>query len=165
MRTRVFVLSSLIATAGIAMGLAGPPLLVPADGSPTSVGREPVNLAIGDVNKDGRPDLVVASGQGLRVTILLGQGDGRFAQMPAEAFAVPERSSEMALGDVNGDGNLDLALASHDSYRIVLLSGDGRGSFRLAPSSPIVMKDGRQPTRTALASPTSMRTARPTSSP
>ena len=102
-------------------------------------------MAVGDVNKDRHPDLVVTSPRSLPVTILLGQGDGRLAQMPAGAFAVPESPDEMALGDVNSDGNVDLALASHDSYRVVLLFGDGRGGFRLAPNSPIVMKDGRQP--------------------
>ena len=71
--------------------------------------------------------------------------------MPAAAAAVPESASELALGDVNGDGNLDLALASHESYRVVLLLGDGRGRFRLAPNSPIVMKDGRQPHTHGLA--------------
>jgi len=110
-----------------------------------SVARGPNNLAIGDVNHDGRPDLVVTSGQSRRVTILLGRGDGRFAPAPGGAIAVPESPSEIALGDVNGDGNLDLALASHDSYNVVLLYGDGRGDFRLAPNSPIVMKDGRHP--------------------
>lgn len=102
MRARVFIMSSLMATAAVAMGLAGPPLLVPADGSPISVARGPNNVAIGDVNNDGRPDLVVTSTQS-RVTILLGQGDGRFAPMAGGALAVPESPSEMALGDVNGD--------------------------------------------------------------
>jgi hypothetical protein len=142
---RVFIMSSLMAAAVLAMGLADTPLLVPADGSPIGVARGPANVAAGDVNKDGRPDLVVTSTRSLRVTILLGQGDGRLAQMPAGAFAVPESPDEMALGDVNGDGSVDLALASHESYGVVLLLGDGRGSFRPAPSSPIVMKDGRQP--------------------
>jgi len=141
---RVFIMSSLLATAALAMGLAGPPLLVPAGGSPMSIAPGPGNVTIGDVNNDGRPDLVVTSAQS-RVTILLGQGDGRFSPMPGGSFAVPESPNEMALGDVNGDGNVDLVLASHESYNVVLLFGDGRGSFRLAPSSPIVMKDGRQP--------------------
>ena len=55
------------------------------------------------------------------------------------------------LGDVNGDGNLDLALASHESYKVILLFGEGRGRFVPAPSSPIVMKDGRKPHTHGLA--------------
>jgi hypothetical protein len=145
MLARVFILSSLVATAAVAMGLAGPPLLVPASGSPISVARGPNNVAVGDVNNDATPDLIVASDQIRVVTILLGRGDGRFAPIPGGAIVVPESPSELALGDVDGDGNIDLALASHDSYAVMLLFGDGRGGFRLAPSSPIVMKDGRQP--------------------
>ena len=37
----------------------------------------------------------------------------------------------MVLGDLNGDGKLDLAIASHDSYGVMLLSGDGKGGFAL----------------------------------
>ena len=144
MRARIVVLSSLIATAAGAMVVAGPTLLVPATGSPLGLGPGPSNVAIGDVNNDGIPDLVVTGAQP-RVTILLGQGDGRFSSTPGGTLDVPENPSELALGDVNGDGNVDLALASHDSYNVVLLFGDGRGRFRLAPGSPIVMKDGRQP--------------------
>ena len=103
------------------------------------------NLAFGDVNNDGHFDLIVTSSQSRRVTILLGQGDGRFVSDSTGPFEVPESPHEVALGDVNGDKNLDLALANHDSYNVVLLIGTGRGTFRLAPSSPIAMKRGRQP--------------------
>lgn len=144
MRQRTCVLSSLMLTAGVMMGLAGPPALVPADGSPISV-RGANNVAIGDVNNDGRFDLIVTTSQSRRVTILRGQGDGRFVSDSIGAFEVPENPSEIAVGDVNGDKNLDLALANHDSYNVVLLFGTGRGTFRPAPKSPIAMKDGRQP--------------------
>jgi hypothetical protein len=144
MRLRIVVLSILLLTAGVMMGLAGPPILVPAPGSPISV-RGANNVAAGDVDNDGRPDLIVLGGQSRRVAIFLGLGDGRFAPGSPAAFDVPESPSEVALGDINGDKNLDMALASHDSYRVVLLLGNGRGDFQFAPTSPIVMKDGRQP--------------------
>jgi hypothetical protein len=51
----------------------------------------------------------------------------------------------MASGDFNGDGKLDLALAHHDSYSVMILSGDGSGGFVLAPQSPVVMKEGQHP--------------------
>ena len=144
MRARILVLSLLVATAASAMLVAGPALLVPAPDSPFRVGPGPSNVAIGDVDSDGMADLVV-TGRERRVMILRGQGDGRFSSAASAGLDLPENPSELALGDVNGDGNLDLALADHDSYNVVLLFGDGRGRFRIAPGSPMAMKDGRQP--------------------
>ena len=144
MRTRAIVLTAVVSTAAT-MIAAGPTLLVPAEGSPLSVARGPGNVLFGDVNKDGKPDLLVASSQSRRLTILLGRGDGRFAPVAGAPLTVPENPTEMALGDLNADGNLDVALASHDSYAVTLLLGDGRGAFSPAPGSPVIMKDGKQP--------------------
>jgi FG-GAP-like repeat len=150
MRLRILVLSTLVLTAGVMIGLAGPPVLVPAEGSPITV-RGANNVAIGDVNNDSRSDLIVASQQSRSVTIFLGQGDGRFVSASSRAFDATEIPHEVALGDVNGDRNLDLLLANHDSYNVVLLLGTGRGTFEAAPSSPIVMKSGPQPHTHGLA--------------
>ena len=49
------------------------------------------------------------------------------------------------LGDVNGDGRLDLAWDFHDSYNVTLLLGQANGGFALAPNSPIVMRQGQSP--------------------
>jgi len=89
------------------------PLLAPAPGSPIALGDGPGSVAVGQVNQDGKLDLVVASGGG--ITVLLGQGDGRFRVAPGSPIKLPDSSSEMVLGDFNGDGQLDLALAHHDS--------------------------------------------------
>src|SRR5258707_3572411 len=74
-------------------------------------------VAVGDVNGDGNPDLVVAnqsadsSGGNGSVGVLLGNGDGTFRT------AVPYASGgyqtqAVALADVNGDGKLDLVVTS-----------------------------------------------------
>lgn len=143
MSARALVLGSLVATA--AGTIAAGPLLVPAAGSPIRVLRAPGNVAIGDVNNDRRPDLVATSSSDRRVAVLLGQGNGAFAVQSAVLVDVPENPHEIALGDLNRDGNLDIALASHESYNVVLLHGDGRGGFRPAANFPLAMKDGRQP--------------------
>jgi hypothetical protein len=121
------------------------PLFVPAPGSPIAVAGAPGNVALADLDKDGKPDLVVASGRSRSITVLLGEGNGQFRAAVGSPMPVPDSPGEMALGDLNGDGRLDLALASHDSYGVVLFWGDGNGGFALAPNSPVVMRDGQQP--------------------
>ncbi len=121
------------------------PLFAPAPGSPIAVKGGPGNVVFGDVNKDDKPDLVVASGRDRAIIVLLGQGDGRFRAEPDKAIKLPDAPSDMVLRDLNGDGNLDLAITSHDSYGVMFLTGDGAGGFALAANSPIVMHDGQRP--------------------
>jgi hypothetical protein len=97
------------------------------------------------VDQDGKPDLVVTSGRDRSITGLLGQGDGRFRAARGSPLKVPDAPDEMVLLELNGDGKLDLAIANHDSYGVMVLFGDGNGGFALAPHSPIVMKEGQHP--------------------
>ena len=43
-----------------------------------ATGNQPDSVAVGDVNGDGKPDLVVANGQSNTVSVLLGNGNGTF---------------------------------------------------------------------------------------
>lgn len=128
-----------------------PPFFAPAPGSPIALAGGPSNVVIGDMNNDGKPDLVVVGGQVRDVTVLFGQGDGQFRAGPGKPPILADSPGEMVLGDVNGDGNPDLALVSHDSYGVVLLLNDGKGALAQAPNSPIVMKDGHHPHTHGLA--------------
>lgn len=92
----------------------------------------------------------MACGKSRSIIVLPGQGNGQFGA-PASTTTVPESPGEMALGDVNIDGKLDLAIVTHDSYSVLLLLGDGKGGLTLAPSSPIVMKVGQHPHTHGLA--------------
>ena len=108
--------------------------------------NKPSNVELADLNKDGSLDLIVASEEARTVSILFGQkAEIPFRAANAPTVSLPESPGEMAVGDVNGDGRLDLALDSHDSYNVMLLLGDAKGNFTLAPNSPIVMKQGQHP--------------------
>lgn len=121
------------------------PIFRPAQGSPISIGDGPVNVAIGDLDKDNKPDLVVARGKGRSITVLLGRGDGQFRASGNNVVPLPDPPGEMVLGDLNGDAKPDLAIASHDSYGLMFLAGDGNGGFNLAGNSPIIMREGQRP--------------------
>lgn len=135
---------AILAVVAIAAGRSGSPapLFVPAPGSPIALEGSPGTLAVGDVNNDGRPDLIVTGGN-LPVVVLLGDGKGGFR--PAPGTPPSDKGSEIAVGDVNGDGRLDLVLAKHDRYSVTVLFGDGRGGFTAAPGSPFAVKDGQSP--------------------
>ena len=115
-----------------------------APGSPFVI-EAASNLALGDVNQDTYPDLVIAAGEGHGVSFLLGDGTGRFAPTSEGAIRLDVAPGEMLLTDLNEDLALDLAIASHDSYGVILLLGDGRGGFAPASGSPFPAASGGTP--------------------
>ncbi|MFN2510898.1 MAG: FG-GAP repeat domain-containing protein [Pyrinomonadaceae bacterium] len=129
------------------------PLFTQAPGPPITVVGGPSNVVVGDMNKDGKPDLVVTSEQSRTITVLLGVegSDARFRGTGSGAVNVSVSPGEVVLGDANGDTNLDLAFVTHDSYGVTILLGDGKGGLAQAPNSPIVMKNGEHPHTHGLA--------------
>lgn len=127
------------------------PIFKHAPGSPFAVAGGLGNVVMGDMNNDGRPDLVGTGGKPGNVCVLPGQGDGRFGAALKTPLTSPEGPGDLVLGDVNSDANLDLAFVTHDSYGVTLLLGDGKGRLAFAPNSPILMKDGHHPHTHGLA--------------
>jgi hypothetical protein len=81
------------------------------------------SVEVGDVNRDGKPDLVAANLLGSQIHVLLGTGTGCFAAPINLEMPVDFRPSRIALGDLDGDGKLDI-----NATGLVLL-GDGAGGF------------------------------------
>ena len=102
--------------------------------SPEGVGVDPVSVAVGDFNRDSRPDLAVANVGSGDVTILLGDGTGNFTAAATGLVAGGSSVTSVAVGDFNGDSRPDLAVAHYDGVTILL--GDGSGNFPPAATSP-----------------------------
>src|SRR4030095_11060278 len=116
-------------------------------GSPYPCGDAPFGIAAGDINADGRPDLAIinspgsmAEGKGKSgLTILLGDGKGKFTTMkgsPYESGKIPNR---IAIGEVNGDGVNDIITSDNDSNKIYLFLMNKNGTV-LSQFSIIVGK-------------------------
>jgi hypothetical protein len=103
-------------------------------GASPAAGSMPFAVATGDFNGDGILDLAVANygGPPSTVSILLGDGTGNFTA--ASSPAVGSNPTSVAVGDFNGDGKLDLAVANAESNTVSILLGDGTGNFTLASS-------------------------------
>ena len=124
---------------------------VAAQGSPFPAGPEPNDIAVADVNNDGKLDLVIANHGSPYVTVLLGKGDGTFVSSLASPIDVHVRPHPhaVAIGDFNHDGNVDLAVESWADNEIKIFLGDGRGGFRTPGESFKVGKRPYQRLRTA----------------
>jgi len=114
----------------------------PAAGSPFAVGQAPYPHAVGDVNRDGKADIVTPNVRSNNVTVLLGDGRGGFSPTPKSPFGVASRPYYVAVADVNADGKADLVATHDDIGLITTLLGDGKGDFTQAPTSPFDL--GRQ---------------------
>lgn len=104
-----------------------------------AVGTRPGTVAVADFNGDGKLDIVVANEQSANATVLLGDGNGGFTAAPGSPFSAGVDPNDLAVGDFNGDGHLDLAFANHETQHLSVLLGNGRGGFAPAPKSPFAV--------------------------
>jgi hypothetical protein len=102
----------------------------------TGVAPHNHGLAVADFNRDGAADLATSNNNGNSVSILLGDGRGRFAAAAGSPFRVGRAPYPLAVEDFDGDGKPDVATPDVNGGTVTVLRGNGRGSFAPAPGSP-----------------------------
>lgn len=101
-----------------------------------SAGFGPVMVLAADVTGDGHIDLVTLDHTDQRVSVVAGNGSGGFAA-PASFAIYPEQPLDdykpwpwgIALGDLDGDGHLDIVTANTQNDSVSVLPNDGSGGF------------------------------------
>ncbi|MGE5177331.1 MAG: FG-GAP repeat domain-containing protein, partial [Hyphomicrobiales bacterium] len=121
----VTFLSTAITTVHAAPLLQAPYVLVPMGASPTSV-------AIGDVNGDGRPDIVCGRPEihtpDSYVSVALGSSSGGY-EPPAEYLVASGNPLAVAIADFDEDGIGDVAAVATAGSTVTVLFGSGTGNL------------------------------------
>ena len=112
-----------------------------ANNATYSTGKFPQAIVVADLNGDGKLDLAIGNYGDSTLTILLGNGDGTFTPAPGSPVTSGKAPYAIAVGDLDGDGKLDLAVANMDNTLSILL-GNGDGTFKQASGSPFPAGDG-----------------------
>jgi hypothetical protein len=137
-----------------------------AAGSPFKTSAAPWEVNIADLNRDGKPDLVIipydrdakTRGGEANVTVLLGDGTGQFTALKGSPFSLGAcvQPTQVAAADLTGGPLLDIAVTCGNSAQLALLTavaGGYRLSLRPMPGSPygLVAADFFGTHKTALA--------------
>lgn len=109
------------------------------------VGSGPRWVSVADLNHDGNPDIIVANADAGTVIVLLGDGEGNFHIGHGSPLSAGHLPNDIAIADMNGDGNPDIVIANHQSPYLTVLLGDGTGRFSPAPGSPFDVHSNPHP--------------------
>ena len=117
-----------------------------------AAGSGPISVAVGDFNGDSNPDLAVADNGG-GVSVLLNT-TAASAATPSYAaavnFAAGAAPFAVAVGDFNGDGKLDLAVASYSGELSVLLNTAAASAITPSYAAAVNFTAGTNPQSVAV---------------
>lgn len=94
---------------------------------PYAVGHDPFQVAIGDLNGDGIPDLAVTNNGDNTVSILYGVHGGTFTTGPT--LATGAQPYGIAIGDFSNNGVNDIAVTCYSTSQLYVFPNSGNGTF------------------------------------
>jgi len=97
-------------------------------------GRDPFSVTLGELDGDGKLDIVVA-GDSAKASVFLNNGNGTFkAKTDYTVGAGSNFIYSVVLGDLNGDGKLDIVATDASADKTSVLLGNGNGTFQARTS-------------------------------
>ena len=115
-----------------------------------ATGEFPTGGAIGDFNHDGVPDVVTADYHGNSVSVLANTG-GTLAPRASYATVAGAETSNLAVGDLDGDGNLDVIATNPLQASISVFLGSPDGTLAAAVNLPVGISGAAEPYSAAIA--------------
>jgi hypothetical protein len=122
-----------------------PGIFLPAVDYPC--GPAPLSVAIGDLNRDGFPDIAVAVDDGVDILIQNTAVAGTFLLSSPPELTVTGGTFSVAIGDLDGDGNRDIAAAGASTVDVFFQKPLTPGAFFL----PASLAAGLRPNAVAIA--------------
>jgi FG-GAP-like repeat len=104
------------------------------------VGFHPAAPVVVDINRDGKPDLIVLDRDNKAVKVYRGNPAGGFDNKISSQLSVGNNPVALAVGDIDNDGHPDVVMANYGDNTVSVLRGDG--SFGFQPATTVVAGSG-----------------------
>ncbi|CAF0853554.1 unnamed protein product [Adineta steineri] len=95
----------------------------------TSNYSKPNSITIGDFNNDKQVDIIVTNSGTNNIGIFLSYGNGTFSNQTTYSTGNGSAPQDLAVGDFNNDGQLDVVVANYWDFNIGIFLGYGNGTF------------------------------------
>ncbi|CAF4176589.1 unnamed protein product, partial [Adineta steineri] len=102
----------------------------------TGDNSQPFSVTIGDFNNDQQLDIVVANSRTSNIGIFLSYGNGTFSSQTTYSTGSNSGPVDIAAGDFNNDGQLDIAVVNYYGFNIGIFLGYGNGTFSSQQTYP-----------------------------